>query len=63
MCRGGRGQRRGQGGGRRRAVPRSLGFVQGPLEDLSERATVKFPASIMDLVPEVRDQNKNNESC
>lgn len=44
-------------------MPRSLGFVQGPLEDLSERATVKFPASIMDLVSEVRDQNKNNASC
>lgn len=44
-------------------VPRSLGFVQGPLEDSSERVTVKFPASIMDLVPKVRDQNKNNASC
>lgn len=43
-------------------VPRSLVFVQGPLEDLSERVTVKFPASMMDLVPKVRDQNKNNAS-
>lgn len=43
-------------------MPRSLVFVQGPLEDLSERVTVKFPASIMDLVPKVRDQNKNNAS-